>query len=108
MSEAEKNTQGQKPKILKLTIVSVVVIGFIIISTLLFLQHFAKVYSNPPEEKCRANISTLGKAIYMYAYDYDGRYPKSDKWCDLLVQNEYVAENLFKCPGNKKDLCGMQ
>ena len=31
--------------------------------------------------------------------------PTPDKWCDALLQGEYVTEKMFKCPGNKKARC---
>ncbi|MHC4737548.1 MAG: hypothetical protein ACYS9Y_01455 [Planctomycetota bacterium] len=55
---------------------------------------------------CQTNLSRFAKAIEAYSIDNDGKYPTVAKWCDLLVQNGYATEKLFRCPGNKKDPCG--
>jgi hypothetical protein len=49
---------------------------------------------------CSMNTSGLGKVLEVYANDYDGEYPTADRWCDLLVQLDYVNEEPFCCPGN--------
>jgi len=46
---------------------------------------------------CGTNLSGLGKAMAIYANDYDGKYPTADKWCDLLLQGDYVNEKQFVC-----------
>ncbi|MHC4332978.1 MAG: hypothetical protein ACYSUV_04405 [Planctomycetota bacterium] len=51
---------------------------------------------------CGMKMSGLGKAVAVYANDYDGKYPTAEKWCDLLVQLEYVPEEQFRCPANRK------
>ena len=55
----------------------------------------------PPDRLlCGSNLALLGKAIYMYASDYDGQYPTADKWCDLLVSFSRVEPNQFICRGS--------
>ncbi|MCP4612875.1 MAG: hypothetical protein GY845_29630 [Planctomycetes bacterium] len=49
---------------------------------------------------CATNISGLGKAIYLYRSDYDGQYPTSDNWCDLLVMNYEVRLESLVCKGS--------
>ncbi len=49
---------------------------------------------------CGANISGLGKAMIIYADDFNDTYPDSSKWCDLLVKYVDVTEKSFHCPGN--------
>ena len=41
-----------------------------------------------PSMLCVTNLSGLGKAMVLYAYDHNGRYPEADKWCDLLILYE--------------------
>ncbi|MGD0078148.1 MAG: DUF4190 domain-containing protein, partial [Sedimentisphaerales bacterium] len=53
---------------------------------------------------CGKHLMELGKALKIYA-DEHGTYPAPDKWCDILLQGEYVTKNMFKCPGNKKARC---
>lgn len=47
---------------------------------------------------CGANISNIGKAILIYANDYDA-FPTSSKWCDLLIEHSELDPSLFCCPG---------
>jgi hypothetical protein len=54
---------------------------------------------------CGMNISGLGKTMAVYANDYDGEYPTADRWCDLVIELEYVHEKQFRCPANKKQRC---
>ncbi|MHC4396840.1 MAG: hypothetical protein ACYS1A_14415 [Planctomycetota bacterium] len=100
MSETENNKHGQKQKILKLTIVSIGVIGLIIISSLLLLHYLLeKAHTHLPEQYCLINISALGKAVSIYSYEENnGEYPAKDKWCDLLKQHVLdIREEYFTC-----------
>ncbi|MBA7650479.1 hypothetical protein ES703_58285 [subsurface metagenome] len=58
------------------------------------------------ELMCSVNLSRLGKAMLIYANDYDDQYPTKDKWCDLLIGYDIdVDEQWFKCPAKKKHRC---
>ncbi|MGB2807142.1 MAG: hypothetical protein WBC22_05355 [Sedimentisphaerales bacterium] len=46
---------------------------------------------------CASNLSKLGKALQLYANDYDGRYPSADRWCDLLVKYKSVNKRKLIC-----------
>jgi prepilin-type processing-associated H-X9-DG protein len=54
---------------------------------------------------CATNISILGKAMLIYAGDYDEKYPTSSKWCDLLIECTDVAEEQFRCKGAFEGPC---
>ncbi|MHC4260745.1 MAG: hypothetical protein ACYSTF_10110 [Planctomycetota bacterium] len=47
---------------------------------------------------CGGNLSGLGKAINTYANEQDGRYPRTDEWCDLLLEGDYAVVSQFVCP----------
>ena len=47
---------------------------------------------------CGTNVSSLGKAMQIYANDYDDQYPTADKWCDLLIAYLEVSPKQFVCP----------
>jgi prepilin-type processing-associated H-X9-DG protein len=49
---------------------------------------------------CATNLSGLGKAMIVYANDYNDTYPTADKWCDLLVEKCDVAKEQFYCPSS--------
>jgi len=34
---------------------------------------------------CGTNMSALGKAMLIYANDYDDKYPTPSEWCDILM-----------------------
>ncbi len=62
-------------------------------------------------ERCAANLRSLGRAMLIYAGDYDEQLPTADKWCDLLIEIGYISkdkkviEKWFKCPANKNGRC---
>lgn len=54
---------------------------------------------------CTMHLSDLAGAMAIYASEHDGNYPTGDKWCDLLIELEYVTEKSFQCPANKNGPC---
>jgi prepilin-type processing-associated H-X9-DG protein len=48
---------------------------------------------------CATNLQELGKAMVLYANDYNDRFPTTSKWCDLLTQYAGVAPQAFQCKG---------
>lgn len=53
------------------------------------------------ERRCQvlssANLKHIGVMVLLYSGDFDGKYPTSDKWCDLLVENYRVDTKIFIC-----------
>ena len=54
---------------------------------------------------CGTNMSGLGKAMLIYANDYNDKFPTSSKWCDLLVERAGVARMTFRCRGVTEGPC---
>lgn len=58
---------------------------------------------------CANNVSTLAKAMVIYQNDYNEIYPTTSKWCDLLVEKEYVyvkpSGEPFRCKIAKDGPC---
>lgn len=54
---------------------------------------------------CARGLEGFGPTMILYANDNDGKYPTSDKWCDLLLQGDYVTKEQFKCPRDQKGPC---
>jgi len=54
---------------------------------------------------CTTNMSGLGKAMLIYANDYDDKYPTGSKWCDLLVEHAAVDRRSFRCRGAAEGPC---
>ncbi len=48
---------------------------------------------------CEANMSGLGRAMLIYANDYDNKFPTQTKWCDLLIKHAEVPPEGFRCEG---------
>jgi prepilin-type processing-associated H-X9-DG protein len=61
----------------------------------------------PPLMICKSHLHRLGITMRMYANDFDGKYPITDKWSDLLLKHGEgkLTEKSFKCPANKKERC---
>jgi prepilin-type processing-associated H-X9-DG protein len=59
-----------------------------------------------PRVVCYMQIGGLAKSMMVYANDDElTRFPTPDKWCDLLLQLDYVSEKQFVCPEAKKGRC---
>ena len=54
---------------------------------------------------CGTNMSSIGKAMIIYANDYDDKFPTSSKWCDLLVEHAEVDKMTFQCRGAAEGPC---
>jgi len=54
---------------------------------------------------CGTNLSGLGKAMLIYANDYDDKFPTPSKWCDLLIEHAEVTRETFRCKGAPKGPC---
>ncbi len=54
---------------------------------------------------CATNMSGLGKAMLIYASDYDEKYPTPSRWCDLLIECCEVSEKSFLCKAVHKGPC---
>lgn len=54
---------------------------------------------------CLNNMQQLGMAMILYTDKFDGRYPVSDKWCDLLIEQRDVNEPAFHCPAACEGRC---
>ncbi len=48
---------------------------------------------------CGHNLTKLGRAIFSYANQHQGRYPDPNRWCDLLGKHTDVKAEHFLCPG---------
>jgi prepilin-type processing-associated H-X9-DG protein len=54
---------------------------------------------------CGTNLAGLGKAMLIYANDYDDKFPTSSKWCDLLIERAEVSRMTFQCRGASEGPC---
>lgn len=54
---------------------------------------------------CAQNLSALGKAMHIYANDYNDMFPTPSKWCDLLIEHNEVSKQTFRCPCIEEGPC---
>ena len=54
---------------------------------------------------CGTNLAGIGKAMVLYADNNNGKFPNSEQWCDLLIKNEGVDPNQFRCKGDTQGPC---
>ena len=107
MGKSNNNTQKQKSKTFWLFAIAGAAIGVVIL--VFWVLPFPR--SLISQKRCAANLRELGRAMLVYAGDYDEKYPMADKWCDIL--SEYIDmgkgnaadERDFKCPANKNKRC---
>ncbi len=53
---------------------------------------------------CSTNITSLSKALLLYADNNDGRYPNPN-WCNSLIEATAVDEKQFLCPNASDGPC---
>lgn len=98
-----KNSNGQlKGKGLAIggiVTASVALVLQIIMLIAIMMPSLARVRSMSQRLVCGTNLSGLGKAMALYANDFDEKYPTPEKWCDLLAQYADVDEKQFICQG---------
>lgn len=108
MSEKLNNKNDPKAKAIRLGTPTqlLIILGVIFIITLfisvgLWCVTFAH---KMPAVKivCGNHLNGLAKAMTVYANDDPlGKYPKPNKWCDLLLAADLISEKMFRCPASK-------
>ncbi len=58
-----------------------------------------------PRMTCGTNLSRLGKAMLLYANDYDDTFPTGSSWCDLLLERSGVSREMLQCEGAGEGQC---
>jgi hypothetical protein len=48
-----------------------------------------------PRRLSQTNLCDFTRAIAIYSNDHNGKYPAPDKWCDLLLEGDYVELDSF-------------
>lgn len=54
---------------------------------------------------CGTNMSGIGKAMAIYSFDFDDKFPDSSKWCDLLIEHVEIDPGMFRCKGVSQGPC---
>ncbi len=66
----------------------------------LCIMRARRIHTISPRVICGTNLRGLGKALQIYANDYDDQYPTAEKWCDLLIAYIDVGPKQFVCKGS--------
>jgi len=71
----------------------------------ILMPALARVRQVAIRQVCAKNMSALGKAMLIYACDYDDMFPTPLKWCDLLIEHAEVTPKTFLCKGAHEGPC---
>lgn len=56
--------------------------------------------------ECASNLERIRDAVRLYTEQFDGVYPTPSKWCDLLLEGNYLKSKRFlRCPAVKGGPC---
>ena len=65
----------------------------------------SRILCKAPRMVCGSNLAGLGRAMLIYANDYNDTLPTPSKWCDLLIEHGNVTKEDFQCQGAEKGPC---
>jgi prepilin-type processing-associated H-X9-DG protein len=85
--------------------VPVVAIPLVALMMAIMMPAFARTRAIAQRMVCATNLSGLGKAMLIYANDYNDMFPTPSKWCDLLIQYQEVTKQTLTCPSAPKETC---
>jgi prepilin-type processing-associated H-X9-DG protein len=77
--------------------VPVVAIPLVALMMAITLPALARTRTIAQRMVCATNLSGLGKAMLIYANDYNDMFPTPSKWCDLLIEHNEVNRTTFHC-----------
>jgi len=77
--------------------VPVVALPLIVLLMGIMMPALAKTRQVAFRMVCAQNLSALGKAMHIYANDYNDMFPTPSKWCDLLIEHNEVNRTTFRC-----------
>jgi hypothetical protein len=100
MVKETQDLQGRKERTLKFWIVTAVVVAMLINALLVLKDLFFPVGCSPSYTHCMNNVHQLAIGFKIYSDEHRGRYPTSEKWCDLLLEDTFPedSDKIFVCP----------
>jgi prepilin-type processing-associated H-X9-DG protein len=103
MSEEKRKEKRQKIK----NIISYLLVALSCLFIILAFLPLLVPFHPPPDDWlwCQSNLATLGRAMLIYANDYNDILPTPSKWCDLLIDYGDVSKNHFFCRSAKNGPC---
>jgi hypothetical protein len=97
---SERNSSPEKPRRKGVLRAAVGIVCVVVIVLYVYFYHvvpYRKRQAYLYESACRANLNSLGRVMAVYASEHSNEYPAAQRWCDLLVQGDYVADEQFVC-----------
>lgn len=111
-NQVDKAPAGKTSRRSKFSLVRVLVTAFIcftILYVLLLPAIFNARAPHPGHISCMGNLRSLGVYLAIYADDYRGVYPPSERWCDAIVDpcgsDDHGVRSLLRCPKAKVGPC---
>lgn len=52
---------------------------------------------------CQRNMQDIYSALRLYESNWDGEYPPTKEWCDLLAEQKHMSQLPFECPKERKE-----
>lgn len=80
--------------------ISIILLPIFAMILAIMMPALGKARSTAQQMVCITNLSGIGKAMMLYANDYNDEFPPADRWCDLLVEKCDVAPEQFCCPSS--------
>jgi len=78
----------------------VVVIAIVFMVVLLAQPFVVWIHNRADQGKCSNNLRELGKALYVYAKEHQGKFPEDIK---ILYEKQYISDiMLTDCPATKR------
>ncbi|MHC4075587.1 MAG: hypothetical protein ACYSRZ_04145 [Planctomycetota bacterium] len=85
---------------------TITIIALIVVLSLIFIPTGYQCQREAHGAQCLSILRGIGLALYLYADAHDGYLPDSDRWCDLLFeQDSSLSRDYFKCPAVKDRPC---
>jgi prepilin-type processing-associated H-X9-DG protein len=81
-------------------VASTVVVPIVMILLAILMPALGKVRCEAQRIRCETNLSSLGRAINIYAQENKDTYPSANSWCNLLVADGNIVPDEFICPSS--------
>jgi prepilin-type processing-associated H-X9-DG protein len=97
---SETNNSSEKPSHKALLRATVGIVSVMVVVLYVYLFHvvpYRKRQTHLYDSICQTNLTSLGKAMAVYASEYSNEYPAAQRWCDLLAQGDYAGDKQFVC-----------
>jgi prepilin-type processing-associated H-X9-DG protein len=74
---------------------AVLIVGIVVFLSGVFVQRLLQTAN---AMVCGSNVSDISHALLLYAEKNDSKYPATEKWCDLLIEDGFITAKSLRCP----------